>query len=428
MNLSYRYRLYPNTEQVERLDFLLWQGRNVWNGALEMWQDAKAVNGCDPSWMDLRDYWCAQRYVERETLGELPAKSVDELIRRLKKGYDNAYKRVERGEYTLRRDGSKNYGFPIFKNRKTFSGIGFAPTKSMHKSTSDGWGKFNQSTIGSVRVRLHRLLPEDAVIKWAQVTRSVEQWFVTYQIELPDPVVVHNGPAVGIDIGLVFALAQSDGMTVPVPQWYQDAQRDRRVLQRKLDRQRRANNPTCYNEDGTAIDGKRPANKSTRMRDTERQLAKLERHIANQRLYFWHVETDRLTRDYGLIAIEDLTLDFMIKNKRLAMSAHNAGFGVFWELLDYKATERGVEVVRVPPAYTSQTCAKCGAVDRENRKTQAEFICVSCGHTDNADVNAARNILNAALKGAVPALRSEIEAVGSKMLCEDQTDDALAAR
>jgi hypothetical protein len=55
--------------------------------------------------------------------------------------------------------------------------------------------------------------------------------------------------------------------------------------------------------------------------------------------------------------------------------------------------ERGGDLVEVPAAYTSQTCSACGVVDSESRQSQSAFVCTACGHTENADVNAAKNIL-----------------------------------
>lgn len=66
--------------------------------------------------------------------------------------------------------------------------------------------------------------------------------------------------------------------------------------------------------------------------------------------------------------------------------------------LGYKTIRYGSELVLVNPAYTSQTCSCCGHVSKENRKTQAKFICVECGHSDNADINAAKNILKKRFK------------------------------
>lgn len=385
---AYKYRLYPNKTQAERLDFLLWQGRKVYNGALAMRKDAYEANGETIRKYDLRDYWAQQRYEQGDTIGQLPAKTVEDVIFRLDKAYQAFFRRLKAGE--------EKAGFPRFKGRYSFTSLGFNPTKSMLEPTSDGWAKLNISAIGSpVRVRYHRELPDGARIKMAVVKREKrDRWVVVFQCDRVEPITLPDtGRVVGIDIGITHTLALSDGEFVDIPKWYQDGMKRQRVLMRKLDRQRRANNPDCYNEDGTAKEGRRPVNKSSRMKETERLLRKHNDKFEQQRWYFWHTVTDWLTKEYDLIALEDLSLDFMIKNKRLAMSVHNAGFGMFWQMLDYKANERGVEVMRVPPQYTSQTCSECGEVSRDNRKTQAHFKCVSCGHEENADTNAAKNIL-----------------------------------
>ena len=63
------------------------------------------------------------------------------------------------------------------------------------------------------------------------------------------------------------------------------------------------------------------------------------------------------------------------------------------DMLDYKQQWRGGLLVKVDPRYTSQTCSSCGHVAKENRLTQANFNCVECGFSENADINASRNIL-----------------------------------
>ena len=66
-------------------------------------------------------------------------------------------------------------------------------------------------------------------------------------------------------------------------------------------------------------------------------------------------------------------------------------------MLQYKLSSRGGQLVRINPAYTSQKCNKCNHISKENRLSQSAFKCISCGHTDNADINAAKNILTAGL-------------------------------
>ncbi len=70
---------------------------------------------------------------------------------------------------------------------------------------------------------------------------------------------------------------------------------------------------------------------------------------------------------------------------------------MFRPMLEYKARWLGGQAIAISPANTSRACPACGGVDADNRKTQAEFRCVRCGHADQADVNAARNILRAGL-------------------------------
>lgn len=420
MNRTYKYRLYPNKTQAERLDFLLWQGRKIYNGALAMRKEAWEQRQESISLYDLRDHWCALRKDEPDTFGALPQKTVDDLMRRLDKAYKAFFRRIKQGETP---------GFPRFKGRYRFNSLGYLNGAGLKFwPTSEGWGKLRLFQCGEIRVRMHRDLPDGAAIKYGLVIRNQRgQWWVALQLELPDVLPAPSDkPAVGIDVGMVYLLALSDGTTIDNPRWYREGKQKRRVLMRKLDRQRRANNPQNYNADGTPKTGVFVWHKSTRMKETERQLRKLEDKIRQQRWYFWHTLTDWLTNTYGFIALEDLTLDFMIENKRLAMSVHDAAFGEFWQMLDYKAAERGVTVVRVNPAYTSQTCSECGVVDKANRQTQAKFECVSCGHTENADVNAAKNILRMGLKAPVPGARGETEAIGSKVPCKAQNADALA--
>jgi len=72
-------------------------------------------------------------------------------------------------------------------------------------------------------------------------------------------------------------------------------------------------------------------------------------------------------------------------------------------MLAYKLADRGGKLVEVPAAYTSQTCADCGAIDARSRVSQSRFVCTGCGHETNADTNAAVNILRRADCSLLPA-------------------------
>ena len=79
----------------------------------------------------------------------------------------------------------------------------------------------------------------------------------------------------------------------------------------------------------------------------------------------------------------------------LNRSIMQQSWGRFFQFLEYKLKRNGGEMIKVNPQYTSQTCSSCGHISKENRKTQAKFICEKCNTSLNADYNASLNILNA---------------------------------
>jgi IS605 OrfB family transposase len=93
----------------------------------------------------------------------------------------------------------------------------------------------------------------------------------------------------------------------------------------------------------------------------------------------------------GKIHMEDLTelrqSDMDSEYKRLIWVPSK-----FYNLLEYKAKETGIEILKINPRNTSRRCSECGHIAKENRKSQSAFLCVKCGHKANADYNAARNI------------------------------------
>ncbi|GAA5261525.1 RNA-guided endonuclease InsQ/TnpB family protein [Methanocalculus sp. MC3] len=109
------------------------------------------------------------------------------------------------------------------------------------------------------------------------------------------------------------------------------------------------------------------------------------------------------------IALEDLT---GIRDRVPGFKALKGAIGkwAFYEIANYiryKAHLAGIPVYLVDPKYTSQQCSACGHINRENRKTQSEFCCLQCGYTDNADINAAKNIASRADVNQPIALRPE---------------------
>ena len=98
------------------------------------------------------------------------------------------------------------------------------------------------------------------------------------------------------------------------------------------------------------------------------------------------------------IALEDLSgiRDRITVRKSQRAGLHSWSFFQLRSFVEYKAVLAGVAVVCICARNTSRQCSKCDYTDKRNRKTQDKFVCLSCGHAENADLNAARNIASRA--------------------------------
>jgi len=124
-----------------------------------------------------------------------------------------------------------------------------------------------------------------------------------------------------------------------------------------------------------------------RVSERERRFRKDCDHVNSKKLV-------SLMNPGDTVVLEDLTniRDKKTQDKDLNRDKNTWSFNQLQTFIVYKCFMKGVKAVYVDPSYTSQTCNKCGYIDKNNRRTQSEFACLACGHTSNADVNAAQNI------------------------------------
>lgn len=365
MNRTYKYRLYPSRKQQEALDFQLWQMRTVYNDALAerrwMWERSRLGVSYPQQWARFKQ----ARKDFPDTIGPLNATGTQQMLRRLDKAFNAFFRRIKRGETA---------GYPRFKGRDRFKSLEYKHGDGCKLRTDVAGRKLQYiQRVGEVKVKFHRPIPDNAVIKHVVVKQQNGKWYVTLMLELPDVKVVHpTGRQVGIDVGLHALLALSDGGLYDNPRWLKKSLADLRVASRRLGRRKKG--------------GKRRKKAAV-------QVARLHEKIANQRRDYWHKTTRQLVDRYGLVAIEDLNLAFMTRNKHLSRSAHDAGLGMFRQLLEYKAEEAGTQLVAVNPRNTSQECSgyECDRVVPKTLKVRVHQC--ECGLIMDRDVNAARNIL-----------------------------------
>ena len=166
-------------------------------------------------------------------------------------------------------------------------------------------------------------------------------------------------------------------------------------------------------------------------RRTLGKIAKLKQQDVNVKNDFWHKTTYDLAENAKVIVMEDLKIQNMTRRPKpkqdpqtgkwlrngaaaksgLNKSMLNLGLYKFENYLTYKMERRNKPLFKVSPYLTSQECAHCGYIHPDNRKERADFECLSCGHIDNADHNAALVIRKRAIK---LLLNSGTELVGAK--------------
>ena len=367
---TYKYLLRPDERQSSALEFLLWQGRLVYNAALEQrihtYQETGKGIGYAAQWAHFREV----RKLSPDTLGRLNASSLQQMLRRLDKAFSAFFRRVKAGERP---------GFPRFKGRSRFKSLEYTYGDGCKLRMNEfGRRSFYVQNVGEMRMSYHRPIPEEARIKHVVITQVNQRWYACLMLELSEQPTIQRqaGRAVGVDVGLYHLLALSDGRTVENPRWMRESLAELRILQRRASRRKEG---------------------SRRRQKAYQQVAQLHERIADQRRDHLHKVANCLVGEYALIGIEDLRLGFMDRNAHLSLSSHDAGLGELRQLLAYKAEEAGVLVVAVNPSYTSQRCSGCGRLVKKDLSVRVH-ACPDCGLVLDRDVNAARNILDLALQ------------------------------
>ena len=207
------------------------------------------------------------------------------------------------------------------------------------------------------------------------ITRdSAGRYFVTLTVEETRGPLPESEAAAGVDLGLKTLAVLSTGETIE----------SLKPLDKALRKLRRASRILSRRESG-----------SGRCARQRLKVARLHARVADTRKDFLDKITTDLVRQFGVIAIENLNVRGMVRNRRLARAIADAGFGEFRRMLGYKCLWYGREL-RITHRFepTSKRCA-CGVINDGLRLSDREWTCPSCGAKNDRDLNAARNILAA---------------------------------
>lgn len=383
---SFKFRLYPTAEQAARLAGWCGAVRAVYNCALQQRQWYGRAAGTDPFGRDSR-FNAFRQSGEIKTFraafdwaADAPADAFSFALRDLDRAFERFFSGAGGYPDRRRRDQNDSFTLPAFKSR----GGG-----DWRMNVVFGQHAVKLPKIGRVDYVKHKKIIGSA--KTVTVIRDRDRWHICVACEIAVAAPRPAGAAIGVDVGVAVPFMTSEGEALPF-----------RATPLKLTkRQKRAQRAVSRSRKG-----------SRRRRAKVAALGKITRKIAARRNGQLHSLTSDLARRFGVVAVEDLrvknmtasaagTVDDPGRNVAAKAGLNRAILDVaphaFRRLLTYKVAARGGVVAAVDPKNTSRRCAVCGHTDADNRRSQAVFACVNCGHEDNADVNAAKNILRAGL-------------------------------
>jgi putative transposase len=235
------------------------------------------------------------------------------------------------------------------------------------------------SKIGDIPITFHRDLPDDAIIKTVTVKREpTGKWYAIFGVDTPDdppekPDEVTD--AVGIDVGILKYVHDSDGTAVESLDLSDERERLERA-QRSLSRKEHGSN---------------------NWEEQRKTVARRHADLKRKRRDFLHKRSAYYAREYELVAVEELAAKGLIERPGNARTRAEASWGTFLRLLEYKCEREGTHFVGVDPRGTSKECASCG-VETDKPLWVREHSCPSCGFEADRDANASWNIRSRGLE------------------------------
>lgn len=400
---AFKFELMPTGEQARKMRRFGGLCRRVYNDALAAQQKNREAGGKFVNYVGMAKWLTAWRNgADTAWMKDAPVHTQQRALKDLERAFVNFFE--------------KRADFPRFK-RKSQAADSFTYPDRRQITVDSGNGRIKVPKLGYLRYRNSRTVLGE--VRSATVSLRAGKWFVSIltarEVEQPVP----QGPAVGIDMGVVRFATLSDGTAIEPLASFKKHEKRLAKYQRRMARR---------------VKG------SGNWKKAKARIQRIHARIANARADFLHKASNTISKNHAMIAVEDLqvrnmsrsakgTADAPGRNVRaksgLNKSILDQGWGEFRRQLEYKTAWRGGYFVAVPPRNTSRTCPCCGHISADNRKTQALFACIACRYAANADHVGAINVLAAG--HAVLACGEPVQSGRSEKQEPAEATQALAA-
>jgi len=356
MRKSFQYRIYPTKKQETLLLSTLEQCRRLYNHLLEKRKDSWEISKKGLSLYDQQATFPILKERVPE-LNEVHSQVLQNVAVRIDLAFKAFFRRVKRGEAP---------GYPRFRGYGRYDSFTYPQTgfRLNDKSVS-------LSKIGKVRAVVHR--PLEGTVKTCTIRKTATQkWFVSFSCEVNILPLPEGEASVGIDAGIASFITLSNGEKIDNPRFFKSEAKNLARAQRNFSKQSKG---TC------------------KRHKCRKVVSRVHERITNKRKNFAHQLSRKLISTYSQIAIEDLSINDIQKDnfRCINRSIADVAWRNFFSLLSYKAENAGRIMIKVNPAYTSQTCSRCGYRQKLELSGRI-YHCPCCSLSLDRDVNAAINI------------------------------------
>lgn len=337
--ISYKYRIYPNKTQKEMLSKTFGCVRFLWNKNVEVFNN-KGEFKSSTLYREEFDF------LREVSAGALQQKEEDF------KQFKNQF---------FSKDRKKKLGRPSFKSKRDKQSFRLPNQKFTLKDN-----KIRLEKIGWIKVKVDRTYSgrEMSVTVSKDLT---EKYYVSILVETEQIKKQKTGKQVGIDLGIKRLITTSDGLQIKN---YSDNQGIKNI-QRNLSRKKKG---------------------SRRYKELKLKLAKLHKKQSQKRDWLLHNISKYLVDNYDIIAMEDLSVENLLKNKMLADKISKSSLARLTNFVEYKSIMYGRDFYKINRYYpSSKKCCKCGKIKDDLKLSDRVYIC-DCGNKIDRDLNASINI------------------------------------
>lgn len=400
VTLGYKYRLYPTKDQMKILNHQMFIYNQAYNICLNLQQEQ----------------WELNKELPKKDRVYFKASEIDTKVKEALNKRELSFKTVVTQQARINCDKAlksaltvKGRGFPKFKNSKlSKQSFNWNNQGYQIKDSDNKRFKILRLMSQDIKLRYHRELPKDFKMNAITISKENNKYYVSFSITYNKTVSLISKDklditkAVGIDLNINDIALSNNTLIKTDSKDISKTKYDKKFLRLQRKQSKRV------------LKAKRFKVKlGSNFKKTQYKLNKIYEKSKNKKLDKYNKITSELANKFDLIVVEDLNSKIMTKSSKGTLEKHgknvkqksglnkailNTSFYQLISQLTYKTMLNGKLFLKVPPQYTSKTCSKCGTINNDLKLSDRIFVCPTCEHTEQRDIQSSHNILRLGLE------------------------------